>query len=109
GNYLAASLITCACDAIANLKYGERYRGDLIFAELLPTFWTPVAKNVYRAVRDGIVHIYETKTVRIGSRRLNIVISWGAKPHLHLSPTGNDLYINVPRLAQDLKDDLNRL
>ncbi len=43
GNYLAASLITCACDAISYLKYGKHHRGNLVFSELLPDFWQPVA------------------------------------------------------------------
>jgi hypothetical protein len=90
------------------LKHGQPNRGDLIFAELLPALWSPVARNLYDAIRDGIVHVYETKTIVIGSRRLNIVISWGAKPHLHLSPTGNDVYINVPQLAEDLKNAIAR-
>ena len=108
GNYLAASLITCACDAISYLKYGKPNRGDLFFAELLPDLWKPVARNLYDAIRDGIVHVYETKTIRIGSLQLDIVISWGARPHLHLSPSGKSVNINVPKLAQDLTDAISR-
>lgn len=103
GNYLAAALITCACDAISFLKYGQRNRGDLIFAEILPDLWKPVAKTLYDAIRDGIVHVYETKTIIIDSRRLNVVISWRAKPHLHVSATGADVYMNIRQLSQDLK------
>ncbi len=103
GNYLAAALITCACDAISYLKYGQRSRGDLVFAEILPDLWKPVAKTLYDAIRNGIVHIYETKTIILGSRRLDLGISWRAKPHLHLSATGAHIYVNVRQLSQDLK------
>ncbi len=99
GNYLAASLITCACDAMSQLKHGQPNRGDLIFAELLPDQWKPVARSLYDAIRDGIVHLYETKTIVLGSTHLNLVISWKAKPHLHVSSTGNDLYINIRQLV----------
>ena len=61
GNYLAAALTTCACDAISYLKYGQRNRGDLFFTEILPDLWKPIAKTLYDAIRNGIVHTYETK------------------------------------------------
>lgn len=103
GNYLAASLITCACDALAHLKYGCLNNGEAFFAELLPDCWKPAAAGLYGAIRDGIVHSYETKTIVVGSRRLNVVISWRAKPHMHLSPSAEDIYVNVFELAQSLK------
>jgi hypothetical protein len=108
GNYLAASLITCTCDAIAYLWYGQPNKGDLVFAHLLPDLWAPVARNLYDAIRDGVVHTYETKSIILGARRLNLVISWGAKPHLNFSPSNNDLYVNIQRLARSLKDELGR-
>lgn len=108
GNYLAASLITCACDAISYLKYGRAHRGDIVFSELLPDFWKPVANTFYDAIRDGIVHIHETKTIVVGSKRLNVVISWKAKPHLHVSSTKADVYVNVRQLAKDLKSVITR-
>src|SRR5438132_7686229 len=61
GNYLATALITCACDALSYLKYGHRNRGDLFFAEVLPDLWKPIAKTLYDAIRNGIIHTYETK------------------------------------------------
>jgi hypothetical protein len=108
GNYLAASLMTCACDALAHLKHGRLNHGEAFFAELLPDCWKPVAAGLYGAVRDGIVHSYETKTIVVGSRRLNVVISWREKQHMHLSPSATDIYINVFQLAQDLKRALVR-
>ena len=103
GNYLAASLITCACDALAHLKDGRINYGETFFAELLPDSWKPVATGLYDAIRNGIVHSYETKTIVHGSQRLNVVISWRARPHMHLSLNATDIYVNVLQLAQDLK------
>ena len=109
GNYLAASLITCACDALAHLKFGRLNNGEAFFAELLPDCWKPAAAGLYGAIRDGIVHSYETKTIVVSLRRLNVVISWRAKPHMHLSPSATDIYVNVFQLAQDLKRALVQL
>jgi hypothetical protein len=102
-NYLAAALITCACDAISYLKYGRRNQGHLVFAEIVPDLWKPVAGTVYSAIRNGIIHVYETKIIVLGPRRLDIVVSWSHRPHFHVSSTGTDLYVNIQRLAQDLK------
>ncbi len=108
GNYLAAAMITCACDAIAHLKYGESNRGWLFFKDLLPDNWKPVASGLYNAIRNGIVHVYDTKTIVIDSRRLSIVISWREKSHMYLSPSGTDVYVNVLQLARDLKSAITQ-
>lgn len=103
GNYIAMSLMTCACDAISYLKYGHANQGELFFKELLPDCWKPVAHALYDAIRNGIVHSYETKTIVIGSRRMDIAVSWKAKSHLHISSSSTNIYFNVWQLAQDLK------
>lgn len=97
GNYLAASLITCACDAIAYLKYGRPNHGELFFAELLAHSWKPAARGLYDAIRNGIVHVYDTKTIVLGSRRLNISLSWRTKRTcicLQLAPTSTSTFLN---------------
>lgn len=108
GNYVAASLITCVCDAIAYLKYGVANQGELFFAELLPDDWKPVGGGLYDAIRNGIVHVYETKTIVLPSQRLNVVISRRVRPHMHLSPSGTDIYVNILQLAHDLKNAIAR-
>ena len=109
GNYIAAALITCACDALSTLKYGGENRGDRFFKELLPTTWQPVAKPLYEAIRNGLVHTYDTRLICIGEQEIEVVISWGRKPHLRLSDDGRQLYINVKNLSRDFKSALNRL
>ena len=108
GNYLAVALITCACDAFSNLKYGKEHKGDLFFAEVVPSEWTPLAGALYRAIRNGIVHLYETKLIRINSEKIDVVISWRMKPHFHLSADGKQLFINVKDLARDFKAAVRR-
>jgi hypothetical protein len=75
GNYLAASLITSACDAISYLRSGRRNRGDLFFTEILPDLWKSIAKTLDDAMRNGIVHTYETKTISLDSRCMDIGVS----------------------------------
>jgi hypothetical protein len=108
GNYIAAALITCACDALSNLKHGRENHGYLFFKELLPNEWRPVAKSLYEAIRHGLVHTYDTRLICIGPRELEVIISWGQKPHLRLSENGKQVYINIRQLSQDFKAALKR-
>ena len=108
GNYVAAALITCACDVLAHLKYGAKNRGELFFAEIVPLEWVPLASTLYEAVRHGIVHSYDTKIICIGSRKVIVNISWGAKPHFHLSSDRKTIHINIKDLAADFKNGFKR-
>lgn len=108
GNYIAAALITCACDALSNLKYGQQNRGYLFFEDLLPSEWRPVAKSLYEAIRHGLIHTYDTRLICIGPRELEVIISWGQKPHLHLSENGKQIYINIKSLSNDFKAALKQ-
>src|SRR3569832_725611 len=106
GNYIAAALITCACDAFSNLKYGKENHGHLFFEELLPHEWRPVAKTLYKAIRNGLVHTYDTRLICLGTRELEVIISWGQKPHLHLSEYGKQIYINIKHFSKKFKTAL---
>jgi len=108
GNYLAAALITCACDTLSHLKYGKRNKGELFFAEIIPAGWSALAPVLYQAIRDGIVHVYDTKVIRINSHDIEVTISWRMKPHFHLSVNKKHIFVNVQNLASDLKDAIKR-
>jgi hypothetical protein len=108
GNYLAAALITCACDTLSHLKHGKQNKGELFFAEVIPTQWRPLAPVLYEAIRDGIVHLYDTKIIRVNSKKIDVVISWRMKPHFHRSADGNQIFVNVRKLASDFKAALKR-
>jgi len=102
GNYLAAFMIACACETIAWFRYGTN-KGDSIFAEkFLSPAWRPVASNLYDAMRNGIAHRYETKTLCIGDKRLEIGISWKKKPHLCFSRNRKVVFLNIQTLAQQV-------
>jgi len=103
GNYLAAALITCACDALSYLKHGDRNKGERFFAEIIPAEWKDLAPALYEAIRDGIVHSYDTKAIRVDSRTIIVNISWGAMPHFHLSEDRRTIHINIKNLSTDFK------
>lgn len=106
GNYLAAFMIACTCDTIAWFRCGTN-RGDSILAELLSPEWRPVASSLYDAMRNGIAHRYETKTLRIGDKRVEIGISWKKKPHLRFSRNRKVVFLNIQTLAQQVFDMLD--
>ena len=104
GNYVSATLITCACDALGWLQYGQKNGGAKFFSEkLLPQEWKAVGKTIYYAVRNGLVHSYETKDIMLNGREIVVVISRKDKPHLTFSTDKKYLYLNVRQLAQDLE------
>jgi hypothetical protein len=74
GNYLAAALIMCAHEAIADLRDG-RPLGELPFADSLPPKWRAVAPSLYGALRDGLVHGYEAKWIRVDARRIELGVA----------------------------------
>lgn len=103
GNYLAAFLIACACETVGWFKYGNNQRGAQVLAEeLLPPEFRPVAPSLYDAMRNGIAHRYETKTLCIGDKRLDVGISWRKKPHLCVSRRQGIIFLNVQSLAKQV-------
>ena len=109
GNYLAACLIACACEALSRFKYGSPHKGELFFSEMtLPSKWQPVAESLYDALRNGIVHGYDTKFIIVGSQRIEIVVSWRQHPHLTFLPGTTYLYLNIQTMAADLERALTK-
>jgi hypothetical protein len=100
-------LITCACETLAHLKHGVR-QGELFFAELLPPVCKALASPLYGAIRNGTVHLYDTKIIRVEGQKLEIVISWREMPHLHRTPDGAYIYVNVQDLAKELRVAMDR-
>jgi len=110
GNYLAVSLITCSCDALSRFCYGKKDNGEQYFSErMLPQKWERVGKSLYNALRNGLVHSYETKSIEIDSKKLELCISWEKREHLSFSEDQKSLFINVKVLAEELKESLIKL
>lgn len=110
GNYAAVLLVTSACEAVGRLRYGKRSGGELFFSEyMLPTNWQPVGVYLFNALRNGLAHSYDTKTlVQIGDRAIDVVISRRDKPHLAFEAADSRLFVNAADLTAQLKAALDR-
>jgi len=109
GNYITACLIACACEAFSWFRYGLPRKGELFFTDMmLPPEWQPVGPSLYGALRDGIVHGYDTMFVLVGSRRVEIVVSWRNYSHLTFGRDGTYMYLNVQAMARNMKDALGK-
>lgn len=75
-NYTVALLVGCACEGMAD---GGAYPSkERAFAELLPDDdWKKLAKPLFDAVRNGLVHSFDTKHIPVGSELYQIVFNWG--------------------------------
>jgi hypothetical protein len=98
GNYAAAALISSAYEEVARLREQAKH---VPFGDRLPVQWRPVAKSLYGALRNGLVHHYDPKLIVVDDRRVELCLSWRERPHLSLE--GARLYLNVQRMADDLR------
>jgi hypothetical protein len=109
GNYAAVAVVGCACEALGRLRYGKKDGGgDFFTCYLLPKRWRRVGPDLYEALRHGIAHGYDTKTIELPEGRLEIGVSWHEMPHLTFNEGRSMLFINVPELAADLGRALDR-
>lgn len=92
--------------ALAHAEVLAKLRGvdkDAVFAETLPREWRPVRRSLYDALRNGIVHGYATKTLRVDGSPVGIGVSWRDHPHLSLDPARRTVFLNVETMAADLR------
>lgn len=82
GNYITGLLICCACEILSRLEYGKEDGIRFFAEEMLPVKWRPVAPNLFDAMRNGIAHFYETKSIHLTGRVVEIYLSWRKEPHL---------------------------
>ena len=102
-NYTAALLIACACETLAWFRYGKQHSGDRFLREtMLPSRWKSVSSSLYDALRDGLVHAFETKKVKVGPKQFDIGVSWGNHQHLTFNENRSILYLDVKTLADHL-------
>ena len=103
GNFAAALLIAVGCEAVSRLlgKRTDHYLTELLCRRGLPA---ELAADVAEALRNGLAHIYDTRYVESGALRIELVISWGAKPHLSKRTEPLGLFLNVRTMAGDLRE-----
>ena len=68
-NYTIALLIGCGCEMLAACSGDKNRLGEKVFAELMPVNeWQVLAKLIYGALRDGLVHGFDTKHLRVNGQ-----------------------------------------
>ena len=98
GNFAVAALVGCSYDLLGKLQARRPHK---VFAESLPEPWPAVAKSLYDALRNGLVHTYSPKVIEVGDG-VRLAISW--KAHTHLSWEKDHLVLRVPDLVDGLRD-----
>ena len=105
GNYTAALVLMVGAEALSLLVGGDE--NDVAIKLLARNdVDRSMALDVMTALRDGIAHTYETKYVKVGAQLIEMVVSWGEKPHLTLRLEPLGLYVNVRTLWSDLREEL---
>ncbi len=117
GNYAVALLVACACETLAKYRDGSREGAGVFTGILPPGPYQRIARTLYDALRNGLVHRYDAKDIQFDGRIVEIAIAW--KEHQHLSIKEIDgvpnLILNVNDLCHDLfsafdqyRDDLEK-
>lgn len=82
GNYAVALLVACACDTLAESRYGKG-QGEKVFRKLLPDGpYRKAAKPIYDALRNGFAHRYNGYDIPFDGQTLRIAIAWKKGKHL---------------------------
>jgi hypothetical protein len=107
-NYAAAALIACACEALARYRNASGEGGDA-FATLLPGgIYQTVAKTIYNALRNGLVHSYEAQDIQFNGSCVGLAIAWRETPHLSLREEDKpQLVLNIRELCERLSGQIN--
>ncbi|MGA2325080.1 MAG: hypothetical protein ABSH05_02220 [Bryobacteraceae bacterium] len=108
-NYAAAALIACACDVIA--KRRGVAEAD-VFKNLLPPGrpYEVIGKTLYEALRNGLVHGYDTKEIVFDGTSIGLIVAWKETPHLSVVPhCGKQcLVLNVQALSDRLSAEIDK-
>ena len=71
-NYTVAILIGSGCEMLA-VGRGEGKKGEKTLARLLPAGdWQLLAAKIYTALRDRLIHIFDTKFLIVSGRMVPI-------------------------------------
>ena len=61
-NYTVALLVGCACEMLAAAR-GKRQHPEKVLEEVLEAGWKPLAGALFKALRHGLAHGFDTKLV----------------------------------------------
>jgi len=84
--YAVALLVAIATEALSQL---EGRPDDAVFAEALlgRPYGVPlqVGRVLFDAIRNGLAHVYDTKTVLVGTNEIIVVLSWRQRDHMSVA------------------------
>jgi len=92
-----------------------RYRsasgeGGVAFATLLPGgIYQTVARTIYNALRNGLVHSYEAQDIEFDGSSVGLAIAWRETPHLSvlLKDGKPQLVLNMRELCERLSEQID--
>jgi hypothetical protein len=86
GNFAAVALVLVACEALGQLRYGGQRPEVRAFSDCLPDEWQPVARTLYDALRNGLVHNYDAMNIWIDGEAIGFEFAWRGERHLTFGP-----------------------
>jgi hypothetical protein len=105
-NYMAAGIMMCACDLFAYLRYGRLYRGaDFVtdYMGQIDSRYSKIGRTLYKSLRHGIVHTYETEKVQIGNKTIDFCISWRTREHFSVDRSKLEINLNIRKMLEELR------
>ncbi len=100
GNYAVALLLAIGSEALSWLR---SEREDHVFVGLMTKHGlTPeMAADVFKALRHGVAHVYDTRYIQSGAQKIELIVSWGKRKHLAVRREPPGLYLNVRTMWED--------
>jgi hypothetical protein len=96
GNFAVVALVLAACDALGFGLYG-RGNGYRVFGLCLPPDWRPVARTLYDALRNGLIHRYEARVIATPGDDTAFQIAWTGSRHLTFTDNSRSVLCVVAR------------
>lgn len=108
GHYTVALLVAIGSEALSRLQGRTE---DHIFVALMTKrgLTAEMARDVFKALRHGIAHTYDTKFIQAGRLKVELIVSWRLKTHLSVRREPPGLFLNVRTMWEDLRDVIEAL
>jgi hypothetical protein len=99
-NYTVALLVGVGCEVLAK---GRGKASSAVFAELLPTDdWKALSKPLWKAVRNGLAHKFDTKHLHVDGESIQIYFDWMRSQIVDIGPANGQtgLFIGTRPLGR---------
>jgi hypothetical protein len=100
-NYTLILLVGCACEMLAAAR-GDRKHPERNLAEVLDPQWKPLANALFRGLRHGLAHGFDTKHLVVEGVSHQIYMGWSEAVPFRLQRTsaGAELVLDTRPLAE---------